>query len=99
MASAEPYTRRISCPFMIEGRPRAEMVVYIECIMAMDRLSRRDFLHVTAGVGAFASVASPVTRHALDPAAPAPDAGTGWFDKPMRWVQLTLVENDPGTFD
>jgi hypothetical protein len=22
-----------------------------------------------------------------------------WFDKPMRWSQLTLVENDPGAFD
>ena len=23
----------------------------------------------------------------------------GWFDTPMRWAQLTLVENDPGQFD
>lgn len=22
-----------------------------------------------------------------------------WFDKPMRWAQLTLAENDPGNFD
>ncbi len=22
-----------------------------------------------------------------------------WFDQPMRWAQLTLVENDPGNFD
>ena len=22
-----------------------------------------------------------------------------WFDKPMRWAQLVLVENDPGNFD
>lgn len=22
-----------------------------------------------------------------------------WFNRPMRWAQLTLVENDPGTFD
>jgi hypothetical protein len=22
-----------------------------------------------------------------------------WFDKPMRWAQLTLVENDPGQYD
>ena len=22
-----------------------------------------------------------------------------WFDRPMRWAQLTLVENDPGKFD
>lgn len=27
-------------------------------------------------------------------------AGTAtWFDKPMRWAQLTLVENDPGQYD
>ena len=24
------------------------------------------------------------------------DVPAGWFDRPMRWVQLTLVENDPG---
>jgi hypothetical protein len=23
----------------------------------------------------------------------------GWFDKPMRWAQLTLVEDDPGKYD
>jgi len=22
-----------------------------------------------------------------------------WVDKPMRWAQLTLVEDDPGKFD
>src|SRR5215472_14761336 len=22
-----------------------------------------------------------------------------WFDRPMRWAQLTLVENDPGRYD
>src|SRR5215468_7842459 len=30
-------------------------------------------------------------------AAAAPEAG--WFDRPMRWAQLTLVENDPGRYD
>jgi hypothetical protein len=24
---------------------------------------------------------------------------SGWFDTPMRWAQLTLVENDLGRFD
>jgi hypothetical protein len=24
---------------------------------------------------------------------------TDWFDRPMRWAQLTLVENDPDSFD
>ena len=70
----------------------------------MSPLSRRDFLQVTAGAGAFASLASsPLQNDAaagarLDPPyGPADTAG--WFDRPMRWVQLTLVENDPGQFD
>jgi hypothetical protein len=28
-----------------------------------------------------------------------PTGTAGWFDRPMRWAQLTLVENDPGTYD
>ena len=55
------------------------------------KLSRRDFLNVTAGAGAFASLGSPFVA--------AQDDMSGWFDRPMRWVQLTLVENDPGRFD
>src|SRR5918994_968368 len=66
-------------------------------------LSRRDFLQVTAGAGAFGSLgfvphadsAAPVSQAT----AAAAGATSGWFDQPMRWVQLTLVENDPGKFD
>ena len=29
----------------------------------------------------------------------AGDTGSEWFDKPMRWAQLTLVEDDPGKYD
>jgi hypothetical protein len=53
-------------------------------------MSRREFLHVTAAAGALASAGFGRAT-----AQPAGD----WFDRPMRWVQLTLVENDPGTFD
>jgi hypothetical protein len=45
-------------------------------------LSRRDFLETAAGVPWIA------------PAAQRPE----WFDRPMRWAQLTLVENDPGRY-
>src|SRR4051812_17588634 len=72
-------------------------------------LSRRDFLEVTTGAGAFASLAPGVLGKVdapadvqVDRAAARSwpgDALTGWFDKPMRWAQLTLVENDPGRFD
>ncbi|MBI3471231.1 MAG: beta-galactosidase trimerization domain-containing protein, partial [Candidatus Solibacter usitatus] len=47
--------------------------------------SRRSFLQA-AGGAAFASGQAA----AADP---------GWFDRPMRWAQLTLVEDDPGKFD
>ncbi len=32
---------------------------------------------------------------------PSDYATTGWFDRPMRWAQLTLAENDPavGQYD
>lgn len=29
----------------------------------------------------------------------APRVAAPWFDRPMRWAQLTLAENDPGRFD
>jgi hypothetical protein len=64
-------------------------------------ISRRDFFHVTAA-GAILTTAGP---HKLDlglpqsPPASGQGVSAGWFDRPMRWVQLTLVENDPGHFD
>ena len=70
----------------------------------MSPLSRRDFLQATAGAGAFASLGAPLATSSSDVSAPqAPFVAggllPGWFDRPMRWVQLTLVENDPGRFD
>jgi hypothetical protein len=58
----------------------------------MADLTRREFLQTTAAAGAFASVGFPGEGRQ----APLPAT---WFDRPMRWVQLTLVENDPGRFD
>jgi hypothetical protein len=26
-------------------------------------------------------------------------AGAGWFDRPMRWIQIAFVEDDPGRYD
>jgi len=56
-----------------------------------DRLNRRDFL-LNATIAA-SSLALP----GQELAAAAPDAG--WFGRPMRWAQLTLVEDDPGKYD
>jgi hypothetical protein len=41
--------------------------------------------------GAYAVLASPWTI--------AKENEEAWFDRPMRWAQLVLVENDPGRFD
>ena len=64
-------------------------------------LTRRDFLQASAGAGAYA-VSADLAGGAIQRPATSPmpgDALTGWFDRPMRWAQLTLVENDPGRFD
>jgi len=64
-------------------------------------VTRRGFLQVTTGAGALASVSPSLGALDVDGmfGQTTPAAGAGWFDRPMRWVQLTLVENDPGTFD
>lgn len=58
--------------------------------------SRRDFLKTSVLAGAAFSVGQSVLPGALaEPALNPPS----WVDKPMRWAQLTLVEDDPGKFD
>src|SRR5262249_971042 len=64
-------------------------------------VSRRDFLRTTALAGAAVtlsnvSLGSPVAREVADS---VPMSTPTWVDKPMRWAQLTLVEDDPGKFD
>src|SRR5512138_3783107 len=73
--------------------------------------SRRQFLEVTAGAVVVTSgdprpagreaqnAANPESRTATRDSAAFQSIAAGWYDQPMRWVQLTLVENDPGTFD
>jgi len=59
--------------------------------MSNETFSRREFLAASIAAGAAAG------------RLPAPEesgqAGTGWFGRPLRWAQLTLVENDPGQYD
>ena len=56
-------------------------------------MDRRNFLKVSAAgaYGACTVVHAPWATAAVDQ--------RPWFDKPMRWAQLVLVENDPGQFD
>ena len=59
-----------------------------------DDISRRSFV----GACGVAATAVIVGNGSLG-AAPAVGTDPAWVDRPMRWAQLTLVEDDPGTFD
>jgi hypothetical protein len=54
-------------------------------------MDRRDFMKTSVVAGAYAVLGSTL--------AAAKENQEPWFDRPMRWAQLVLVENDPGRFD
>ena len=54
-------------------------------------MKRRDFVKQSAVSGAWVTLGSPFLTSA--------QPERTWFDQPMRWAQLVLVENDPGNFD
>ena len=58
---------------------------------------RAAIFKTTAAAGA-AVTFGQLTRHTEFASEPA-HASPSWVDKPMRWAQLTLVEDDPGKFD
>jgi Hypothetical glycosyl hydrolase 6/Beta-galactosidase trimerisation domain len=66
--------------------------------------TRRTFLKHAAGLSAACIVGldgKQVAEAAILPNADAnADArSTGWYDRPMRWAQLSFVEDDPGNYD
>ena len=67
----------------------------------MPPFTRRHFIRTTAVAGAAVTLGRLALRGAITPAGAAgviiPPAPS-WTDKPMRWAQLTLVEDDPGKF-
>jgi Hypothetical glycosyl hydrolase 6 len=60
-----------------------------------DDLSRRSFLRTCSVAGAMVAAGEMDPRLAAAPLADSPS----WVDRPLRWAQLTLVEDDPGQFD
>ena len=57
-------------------------------------MDRRNFIKTTTTIAGAYTIAKPSLF--------AGNGFTGeesWFNRPMRWAQLTLVENDPGSFD
>lgn len=56
---------------------------------------RRDFLLQSAA----ALAATAVTPDPSNAQTESTGDSRAWYDKPMRWAQLTLVEDDPGNYD
>jgi hypothetical protein len=61
----------------------------------MTGIARRDFIATTLATAG----AALVTGKSGLALGGAPAAVEAWYDRTMRWVQLILVENDPGRFD
>lgn len=57
-------------------------------------MDRRNFIKTTSIVAGAYAIAEPLVMAGYN--SPGNEL---WFDQPMRWAQLTLVENDPGRFD
>ncbi len=64
-----------------------------------DTHTRREFLETTAAGAALTLVPFAIGGLVADPRSGAIAPAPSWVDKPMRWAQLTLVEDDPETFD
>src|SRR5438876_1116569 len=59
-------------------------------------LNRREFIAGAALAAAALGAGTSSTATARDiPAGPSDE----WFDRPMRWMQLVLAEDDPGQYD
>ncbi len=61
--------------------------------------TRREFLQQSGAVTGTSMIAgaalAQVARHPDAPATPKGD----WYERPMRWMQLAFVEDDPGQYD
>jgi hypothetical protein len=64
----------------------------------MTRPSRREFLKQTSLLCGVIAARELFGKASAAETAAAPAPAPSWIDKPMRWAQLTLVENDPGKF-
>jgi hypothetical protein len=57
-------------------------------------MNRRNFIRTTSVIAGGYAISEPSILKDV-----RMSEETSWFDRPMRWAQLTLVENDPGRFD
>ena len=57
-------------------------------------MDRRNFIKTTGVIAGACAITEPSMLTSL-----GIQGDESWFNHPMRWAQLTLVENDPGRFD
>ena len=63
-------------------------------------VGRRGFLKTTGAAGAAVALGQwPFARLIAGETPTVTARSPSWVDKPMRWAQLTLVEDDQGKFD
>lgn len=69
--------------------------------MSPTSFTRREFLQSTAAAGSGAALARVAPGSLWDQAVSTANSESvaDWASKPMRWMQLTLVEDDPAQFD
>jgi hypothetical protein len=68
--------------------------------MRFSSLTRREFLQSTTVTGAAAALVPATLGRSWGQATPGVvEQVPAWASKPMRWAQLTLVEDDPAHFD
>jgi len=69
-------------------------------MMPPPHMNRRSFLQTASVAGATVALGRLAwARPSGTPSAATVPPPPSWVDRPMRWAQLTLVENDPGQFD
>jgi hypothetical protein len=56
-------------------------------------MDRRNFIKTTGVIAGACAITEPSMLSSL-----GIQGDESWFNRPMRWAQLTLVENDPGLF-
>src|SRR5690242_4792626 len=67
--------------------------------VAAPTLSRRQFLGKSTVIAAATALGWQASSRGADIPDLVPNPAPSWCDKPMRWGQLTLVEDDPGQYD
>lgn len=63
-------------------------------VLNFQPMDRRNFIRTSSVVAGAIVITEPSVLASFR----TPEVET-WFNRPMRWAQLTLVENDPGSFD